>query len=180
MFNPTIANPTMTNQIILWSTLIVPWLTLFFMKKEDIKRYLPAGLLVVVLSALLSDAGVRLGFWVFRQNIFPLGVVEPYIYGMYPVLTMWFLKFSNGRFLIYLIINAIADLVFAYFWVKYLLPVRGIVSIYITGFQEWLFSMGRALIIYVFQKWFEGEPVRLSTFSLRLHPAAAKPRRNPE
>ncbi len=34
----------MSNQILLWSVLILPWLTLFFMKKEDIKRLMPASL----------------------------------------------------------------------------------------------------------------------------------------
>jgi len=29
----------MSNQLILWGMLTAPWLTLFFMKKEDIKRY---------------------------------------------------------------------------------------------------------------------------------------------
>ena len=181
MFNPSIANITLTNQIILWSTLIIPWLTLFFMKKEDIRRYLPAALFVMLISAIIIDAGVRLGFWVIKENVFPLNELLPYPFGLYPALTMWILKFTNGNFLKYIVTNAILDLGFAYIWQGYLMSVvTGIVLFNVTGWQNWLIALGRAILLYIFQKLWEGEPLRLSTLSLSPHPAAAKPDRDPK
>jgi hypothetical protein len=164
----------MINQIILWSMFIVPWLTLFFMKKEDIKRYIPAALFSIVISTIVIDAGVRFGFWVIRETVFPLYEMTPFLFGLYPVATMWILKFTTGNFLIYMVTNAIVDLVFAYFFLEYLFVVRGMVIVQITGFQDWLLTLGRAVIIYIYQKWQEGEPLRLRTFSLNPQQAAAK------
>ncbi|VBB05099.1 Hypothetical protein LUCI_0305 [Lucifera butyrica] len=165
----------MSNQIILWSMLIVPWITLFFMKKKDIRRYAPAGLFSLALSSIVIDAGVRLGFWTIRETIFPLNEMLSYLYGLFPILTMWVLKFTNGNFIIYMITNAILDIGFSFFLVTNFMPSRGIIDANVTGFQDWLLALGRAAAIYVYQKWQEGEPIRLRTFGLNLQPAATKP-----
>jgi hypothetical protein len=96
------------------------------MKKEDVKRYIPAALFSIVISTIVVDAGVRFGFWNIRETVFPLYEMLPYMYGLYPVATMWILKYTNGSFLIYMAINAILDLVFSYIYLKYLIAVRGI------------------------------------------------------
>lgn len=169
----------MSNQIILWSTFIVPWLTLLLMKKEDTKRYMPAALLGIVTSTIVIDVGVRLGFWVVQETGFPFYEMFPFLYGLYPVVTMWVFKFTNGNFLIYMVTNAIIDLGLSFIFLGYFLAVRGIVYfIGITKFQEWLLAIGRAIVLYIYQKWQEGESIRLSTFGFS--PAAAKPHRNPE
>jgi len=167
----------MTNQVILWSTLIVPWLTLFFMKREDIKRYMPAALFSVVISTILVDAGVRLGFWAIRETSFPFYIMLPYIYGLYPVATIWVLKFTNGSLLVYMITNAILDLGFSYIFLGYFIATRGIVDFGITKFQDWLLAIGRAIVIYIYQKWQENEllPVKENLLSPNLHSAVAKP-----
>lgn len=155
----------MSNQIILWATFIVPWLTLFFLKKEDIKRYMPAALISIVLSTIVVDAGVRLGFWVIQETVFPLHVMLPYMYGLYPVATIWILKYTSGSFLIYMLTNAVLDLGFSYLFLEYFIAIRGIAVFGITGFQDWLLALGRAIIIYVYQKWQEGEPIQLKIFN---------------
>jgi hypothetical protein len=47
----------MSNQVLLWSMLILPWLTLFFMSTENIKKWTP----VALFSALTSVLAVELG-----------------------------------------------------------------------------------------------------------------------
>lgn len=50
----------MSNQIILWSLFIIPWMTLFFMKKDEIRRYLPAAWLTLATMQIVLQAGVSL------------------------------------------------------------------------------------------------------------------------
>jgi len=90
----------MSNQTLLWGTLILPWLSLLFMKKENIKRFLPAGLLAAFISIFVCDIGVRTGWWVFRETTYPLGLLSSYVYGLFPILPMWILNFTYGRDLV--------------------------------------------------------------------------------
>lgn len=68
----------MRNQVLLWVMVIVPWLSLFLMKKEDIKRYVPAGLFSSFLLVILQEVGVANNWWYFRETIYPLGVFTPF------------------------------------------------------------------------------------------------------
>lgn len=72
--------------------------------------------------------------------------------------------------------NAVLDLGFNFYFFGVFLPSLGILSLAgITSFQSWFITLGHAVVVYGFQKWYEGEPVRLNVFSLRPHQAAAKP-----
>jgi hypothetical protein len=168
----------MTNQLFSWSAFILPWLTLLFMKREDIKRYMPVALLAGLLTTFIHDAGISLGFWVVRYNAFPLYEMLPYFYGLIPVLTLWIFKFTNGRLWVYIITNLILDIGFAYIFLGILLPARGIYALVgITRPQVLLINVLHITLLYVYQKWQEGEllPVKDKSFSPNLHSAVAKP-----
>lgn len=87
----------MSNQTILSSIFILSWLSLLFMKKADIKRFLPVGLFATVTSAMILEVGITLGWWVYPVKLYPLQNV-PYLYGPIPVSTMWLFKFTYGKF----------------------------------------------------------------------------------
>jgi len=82
----------MSNQVLLWAMVLVPWLSLFLMKKEDIKRYIPAGLLSSFLLVILQEVGVGNSWWYFRETIYPLGVFTPFTESVDLILPMWVLK----------------------------------------------------------------------------------------
>lgn len=71
IFEKTNGGAHVRNQIILWSMFIVPWLTLFFMKKEEVRRYIPVALFAAATSVIIHDVGLRLGFWVIQDVAFP-------------------------------------------------------------------------------------------------------------
>ncbi|MDD4766077.1 MAG: hypothetical protein PHF87_00640 [Desulfotomaculaceae bacterium] len=50
----------MNNQLILWSMMLLPWLTLFLMKRDDLKRFMPVGLLGAITSMIAAEAGISL------------------------------------------------------------------------------------------------------------------------
>lgn len=97
----------MSNQIILWGTLIVPWLTLIFMKKEDIKRFIPASILAVFLSIIVCDIGVGKGYWHFRETTYPLALLSTYVYGLFPIVSIWILKYTYERFWLYFVAEVV-------------------------------------------------------------------------
>lgn len=167
----------MTNQVILWSLLIVPWLSLFFMRKEDIKRWMPAALFTIVTSTIITDAGVALKMWVINENVFFLNEMVPVVYGPFPVLTLWILKFTYGRFWLYALTQIIASAFFNLILQPWL-GRRGIwVPVNATLFLASLPSIPHFASIYLYQMWQEGVFVRSqsNSYLTNLQPAAAKP-----
>jgi hypothetical protein len=167
----------MSAQVISWSLFILPWLTLLFMKREDVKRYMPVGLFSIVATTFIHDTGITLGYWVVWHAAFPLNEMLPYFYGLIPVLTMWIFKYTNGKFWVYLFANALIDIGFSFYYLNAFLPGRGIYALAgITSFQVWLINLGHATVLYGYQKWQENTllPAVKNLFAFR-RPAAAKP-----
>lgn len=165
----------MSNQAILWGTLILPWLTLLFMPKEDIKRYISAGFLSTIMCIIVIEAGIRYGWWAIRETTFPFAVIPTYAYGFFPVVPMWLLKYIFGRFWLYLSVDTILNIVFAFAILPWFAR-RGIVD-FDAGPTVFIFESVIAIILYGFQIWQEGIYVRSekTSFSLTLQPSAAKP-----
>lgn len=161
----------MNNQIILWSSFFIPWLTLFFMPTKDIKRFLPAAFLVTVLCVIFTETGVTNGWWTIRETTYPLAIIPTYTYGAFPVMTMWILKYTFGRFWLFagidLILNAILAFVI-YPWIAGL----GIKDFHAGLYIIYLFASAMALIVYTYLAWHEG---LMAAAVSRLQPAAAKP-----
>lgn len=169
----------MHNQVISWSMFIIPWLTLFFMKREDIKRYMPVGLWAIVSTTIIHDVGVTLGFWTVLKAAFPLNEMLPYFYGTMPVLTMWVIKFTYGRFWLYVLTNTVLDIGFAFFILNRFFPSMGIYKLVgISPFGVLAINYLHMVALYIYQMWQEGifaHSERSTDLLTNLQPAAAKP-----
>ncbi|MBP2642858.1 MAG: hypothetical protein H6Q67_745 [Firmicutes bacterium] len=167
----------MSNQVILWISLIAPWLTLFLMPRESIKRYLPTGLLVTVLSIIFTEIGIANGWWAIRETTYPLALIPSYTYGAFPVLSMWILKFLYGRFKIFVVTEVVMNILLSFVIYPWIAG-RGIKDFFISnaGIITFGFASAIALIAYIFQAWHEGVFVRSErrNFSENLQPAAGK------
>ena len=166
-----------SNQIIQWSMFILPWLSLFFMKSKDVKRYMPSGLLSIVLTTIVHDVGVTLGFWVVHETTFPFNEMMPYFYGTMPLITIWVLKFTFGNYWKYMMTNIILDTGFVYLLLDYFYPVTGVYGLVgITPLKTLPISLLLAVIIYPYQIWQDKLPdhSQRTSFPGRLKPAAAK------
>lgn len=147
----------MSNQVILWSMLILPFLTLFFMNRDDLKRYLPVGILSAFASTLVGDIGVTLGFWVHQETAYPLYDIMPFDISLNMILTMWIFKFTYRKFKIYLVTNIILDIVFAFFLFQSYFPDKGMMHLVgISPFQTFLITVILAIMLYNYQIWQEG------------------------
>jgi hypothetical protein len=167
----------MSNQWISWSMLIVPWLTLFFMPRRDIKRWMPVALLASVTSTMIADIGTALGFWAVREAAFPFNQMLPMSYGAMPVLTMWVFKFTYGRLWAYMITNIILDVGFSFFLLNSFLPGRGILDLLVSPVLALAITLMHAILLYGYQMW-QDEPAASANRDdapISLQPAAAKP-----
>lgn len=168
----------MSNQVMHWYMLILPWITTFFMTRTDFKRYMPAALLAVVTTTIVHDIGITLGFWVVQEKAFLFNEMLPYFYGVIPVLTMWIFKFTYGRFWTYMLANAIVDIVFTFYILNILFPSRGIYHLVgITSLQTLSIALVHAALLYGYQLWQDDAVVSSErpSFSIKLQPVAAKP-----
>lgn len=140
----------MSNQLILWMLLIVPLLSLILMKKEDVKRFMPVALFTAFTSGILYETGIIVGVWSFRAIAFPL-----VLYGLFPTVAIWVFRFTYGRFGLYMVTNAIIDLVWAFFIWPWLSKM-GLIGIGPwTPLIIYLLSLGHACLLYGYQMWQE-------------------------
>lgn len=166
----------MSNTVILWSMLILPWLTLFFLKKEELKRYMPVALFATVTTAMVVESGITLKLWSIRETVYPLNQMPAYVYGVVPVVTMWIFKYTYGRFWRYWVVNAIFDVIFSYVFLAWLVS-RGIFEYVNSFFVLWTTSLPHGISLYLYQMWQEDAlvPAVKEFFLLKPQPAATKP-----
>jgi len=167
----------MSNQVLLWSMVIIPWLSLFFMKKEDIRRFMPAGLFSSFLLVILQEAGVANNWWYFQETIYPFAVFTPFTESVDIILPMWVLKYTYGYFWRYILVQSVGNVGF-FFVLLPLFASRGIMSWPASaGLIAFIFSMGINLFVYRFQMWQQGvfDYSEKTEASMVLRPAASKP-----
>jgi hypothetical protein len=146
----------MRNQIIMWALFVVPWFTLFFMKGETIKRYMPVAILSSLGVVLLNEISLSLGWWSFPEKAYPLQIIHPDFIGLFPVMTIWIFRFTYRKFLLFILTEIIVNLLFSFLFVRLLLGSLGIVSVTgMTGIMVFVLSTGLAAVLYGYQKWQE-------------------------
>ncbi len=146
----------MSNQVIMWSTIIMPWFTLFLMKKEDIKRFMPVGLFSSLMSIIAVEAGQTLGWFVFGETAYPLKT-PAYVFGLNIIITMWIFYFLYGRFWTYLAIDAVLNFAFIYLFHVYFLGSLGVFhEVGITPWVNALITTAFGILTYGYQVWQEG------------------------
>lgn len=167
----------MNNQIILWSILILPWLTLFFMRKEYLKRFMPVAIFSSITSIVIVEVGATFKLWALHETVFPLTHTFPYHLGLAPVATIWLFKFTYSKLWKYIAVDAIYNLAFAFVFTPWL-ALRGIrENIGATSLGLYIIVTLHGFLLYVYQMWQEDAlvPDVKKLFSPFFQPAATKP-----
>lgn len=167
----------MSNQVILWSSIILPWFTLFFMKKEEIKRYMPVALFGVVIVAIFSELAFALNFWNVKESVFPFYHVAPLAFGLFPVGILWIYKLTYNRFIYFMALNMLIDFILIYVLDPWITR-RGILELVnITSLELYVVDLLIAAVLYGYQMWQEDVliPYEKSASPHAFQPAAAKP-----
>lgn len=147
----------MNKQILMWSILVLPWFTLFFMNKDDIKRFMPVGLLSAVTSAIAVQMGENLGWFIYGESTYPLGTGYYVIFGLNTVTTLWLFHFLYGQFWKYLAVDIVLNFGFIYLFHVYFLGSLGLFrEVGITPFTNTLIPIVDGALLYGYQMWQEG------------------------
>ncbi|WP_171642680.1 hypothetical protein [Paenibacillus phytorum] len=95
------------NKLLLWSGFVLPWLSLFLMKKKSIYRYMPVCIFSALLVTIVYEIGYTYKLWILKDAIVPWGYVTntAFAYGIFLVGTMWVFHFTFGRFWLYVVAN---------------------------------------------------------------------------
>jgi hypothetical protein len=180
LFTKTAGGLTVSNQALMWSILVLPWFTLFLMKKEDIKRFMPVALLSALTSVLVVETAENLGWFAYGASAYPLRTGYYIIFGPNIVTTIWLFRFLYGRFWQYMLVDTVLNFGFIYLIHVYFLGSRGLFTeVGITPFTNALIPTVDGALLYGYQMWQEGifAPSARAQTARRpiLQPGAAKP-----
>ena len=147
----------MSNKLILWLMLIVPWLTLFFMKKEGIKRYISVTIFTTLLATIFFEMAYTYKWIEIMVAIVPWGHISnvSLVYGPFFITTLWVFYFTFGKFWRYLVTNIVIDVIGA-FLITYIFELRKISQLVsLSELHLVLIMVAVALISYGFQIWYQ-------------------------
>lgn len=162
----------MSNQTLFWASLIFSWLSTLFLKKEDLRRYMPVSLFCMLTFTFIFETGITLHWWAIKENFFPLVNMPVFIYGAYLIGTIWIFKYTYGRFWLFIITNIVLDYFLIFFLLDWFVQ-RGIWESYISHSQVLLITTALAILIYGYQMWQEGQTRLVSMPNVQ--PAISKP-----
>jgi hypothetical protein len=131
--------------------LIIPWLTLPLLGRHAYKKYLPAAIFICIFTKILDEFGRRKKWWKFYKGIPLLHSMDLLNLGPYFITSLWMLKFTYGKFYLYLISNTILHIVFIFFGLKYVKRFRILSLENLSKLQYLAIDFLRALLLYAFQ-----------------------------
>ncbi|MGM0903053.1 MAG: hypothetical protein ACQEXB_18390 [Bacillota bacterium] len=131
---------------------LLSWLSFAFLGKRNIKRFLPASVLVVFLEALSVQVGKKRKWWTFYNK--PKSYITgelPFNLGPFLVGSMWILKWTYGNFKQFILLNAIVNAFFAITLVKLMEKLKVAKLVRLNNFQFFLYFFYKAPLLYGFQ-----------------------------
>jgi hypothetical protein len=137
---------------------LIPWLSLLFLGKRNIKRFSLAGLVIVVFEIINHKIGQKRDWWIFYDKRKSFLTNElPFSIGPYMPLSMWLLKFSYGNFKKFWLLNVIADGLFSFPIINFLKKLKIIGLNRLNHFQFFLYIHYKAYLLYGVQHWIESK-----------------------
>jgi hypothetical protein len=132
--------------------ILLSWLTLPLLGSRNIKKFLPASLLILLIEMLHAGYGKKQRWWVFYNNpkSYLFGEL-PYQIGPFLVISMWFLKWTYGNFKRFILLNAITNAIFAYPVTYFARKFRYYTLVRFNNFQFFLYFFSKAFLLYGFQ-----------------------------
>ncbi|WP_042355681.1 hypothetical protein [Bacillus rubiinfantis] len=129
--------------------IVFPWLSLFLLGKRSIKRFSIAGIFIVIFEILNHIYGHRRNWWKFYDHHKSFIKDElPFSIGPYMPVSMWMLKLSYGNFKKYVLLNVIADGLFAFVLIDILKKLKIISLNGLNHLQFFIYLHYKAYLLY--------------------------------
>ncbi|KQL50838.1 hypothetical protein AN964_24795 [Heyndrickxia shackletonii] len=133
------------------AVLILPWLTVPFLGKNALKRHLPAAIFICTFTKIIDTFGEKKRWWRFYKGIPPFDSMNFFNLGPYLVMSLWILKMTYGKFVLYIISNAILHLLFNLLGLKLVDWCKIFTLEKLKKPQYFCINCSRALLLYGFQ-----------------------------
>lgn len=131
---------------------ILPWLSISFIGKNNLKRFLPGSIFMCLYLIAEGRFAEKKKWWWFPYSVKPNVLAElPLIFGPFLVGSLWIMKYTYGKFNLFLLINIIIDSFFTYFGLKWFKKIGYVSLVRLTKFQLSIVFLIKSLILYGFQ-----------------------------
>ncbi|WP_423798455.1 hypothetical protein [Neobacillus sp. SAB-20_R2A] len=142
----------MKNQkLFLLLLLVLPWLTVPLMGRKAFKRFLPTAIFMCTFTKALDLYGEKKNWWEFYKGIGPFNSMNFMNFGPYLVTSLWILKMTYGKFLMFIISNTVLHTVFIFGAIKLVKEFKIFSLVNLTKIKYLGVNFLRALILYAFQ-----------------------------
>ncbi|WP_456279485.1 hypothetical protein [Bacillus sp. AK128] len=132
--------------------MLISWTSLLLFGRNDFKRFLPAGLFMLVVVTIEDLFAQKRKWWVWYEKLFPqLSGITPFLLGPFFIGSMWILKLSYGKFLRYIVINLMVDSLFTYFIIDRFKKFRIGGLVHLKKIQLSSLFFLKSLLLYGFQ-----------------------------
>lgn len=143
------------NRFILAMT-VLPFLTIPLLGMKTFKRFLPGSLFMSLYLIGEGRFAEKRKWWWFPFKVKPNVLGEmPLIIGPFFVGSLWILKYTFGKFNLYLLVNVIVDSIFTYFGLDWLKKVGYVSLVRLSKVQLSIVFLIKTFILYGFQMVYE-------------------------
>jgi hypothetical protein len=135
---------------------ILPILSLPLLGTRTIKRFLPASIFISVYLVIEGTIAQKRKWWWFPSNIKPNVINElPLILGPFFIGSIWILKYTYGKFKLYLLVNIIVDSIFTYGMMKGFKKIGYVTLVRLSKLNLSIIFLLKTLSMYGFQMVYE-------------------------
>jgi hypothetical protein len=140
--------------------IVIPWLSLLFLRKREVKRFSLAGVVIVIFEIINHLIGHKRNWWKFYNKRKSFITNElPFSIGPYMPFSIWLLKYSYGNFKKFIGLNVIADGLFAFILMDILKKLKIIRLNRLNRIQFFIYLHFKAYILYGVQYLVENKRV---------------------
>ncbi len=136
--------------------ILFAWSTIPFLGIKNVKRFLPASVLIVILEGINVQIGKNRKWWFFYNN--PKSYISgefAFNIGPHLVGSMWILKLTYGNFKRFILLNAVIDFIFAFPNLSLMRKLKVAALDRLNNWQFFLYIFYKAPVLYGFQNLFE-------------------------
>ncbi|MBZ5752072.1 hypothetical protein [Metabacillus rhizolycopersici] len=127
----------------------LPWFSIPLLGLKTFKRFLPSSLTLVLYLIAEGRLAEKKKWWWFPFNIKPNVLGElPLIIGPFFVGSLWVLKFTYGKFNLYLLTNIIIDSLFTFLGMDWLKKIGYVTLVRLPKIQLSLIFLIKTFILY--------------------------------
>ena len=132
--------------------IIIPWLSILFIPKKSLNKFLPVSLFASILVQGMCALSLPFQWWIVEGGIKQkIWNDSSFIFGPFLAGTIWIFHFTYGNFKKYLLVNIIMDILFS-FPLNYLFEKFNLYKLINFKPKYIFFSfISYALIIYGYQ-----------------------------